>query len=142
MSDFTKELVAALKQHHAKVVHTMQIPNNCPTCALILRAEQTPVPSGREWIISDAQLRELWNAAKEHHDNEYALDLGEKTAFMKLRTAPQATMPTQGYSREQMRESMDAAFEWWANGGDSQDGESFAKFEERYLDTITEGGKS
>lgn len=32
------ELLEDLIKHHSRVVHTMQIPNNCPTCALIAKA--------------------------------------------------------------------------------------------------------
>jgi len=34
------ELLEALIEHHSKVIHTMQIPNNCPTCALIAKATE------------------------------------------------------------------------------------------------------
>lgn len=131
MSDFTKELVAALKQHHAKVVHTMQIPNNCPTCALILRAEQTPVPSGR--VIGEELYQKVLG-------DLYCCVHGPSEFADEFRTAPQATMPTQWYSREHVIGA-------WKNGWDyrgvSED--LMVPVEtliDEYLATITEGGKS
>ena len=68
-----QRLLEALKEHHAKVVHTMQIPNNCPTCALIASYEQ----GTGEVLYTEAQMREAWRSGHMYgtFDTEWDMEL-------------------------------------------------------------------
>jgi len=155
MSELTEELVAALKEEHEGQFddygwswHTHG-KDPCPTCALILRAEQTPVPSGR--VISEEEIKVIAHEEMLEYvdmgcfkDWKFALHLLEQGFFFgysnALRTAPQATMPTQGYSRDHV---IGAWKNGWNYRGVSED--LMVPLEtliDEYLATITEGGKS
>jgi hypothetical protein len=43
LTDLAKRLLVDLETHHHQIVHTMQIPNDCPTCALIKEAQRLRV---------------------------------------------------------------------------------------------------
>jgi len=68
--------------------------------ALITRVDQAIAdlnapeePRGDKFVISRSQLAHLWNKAKEHDRDEYATDLGETVAFMKLESASRQVVP-------------------------------------------------
>src|SRR6478609_409536 len=76
----------------------------CPSPVFATLAQFTPVglvpdprspkdPSGDKFVISRSQLAHLWNKAKEHDRDEYATDLGETVAFMKLESASRQVVP-------------------------------------------------